>query len=328
MSSSSSSSTGVDVPISISTFYQYDPIFGILVAAAVIFGLQSIILTFQSLRTRAYFLLWLVLFTLCEMGGYISFAVFTKNPTLNSYLGELIMIILAPNFVTLVNYTVISRIIPWAGFPSKSLLARRGNLVPAFFLTSDLLCLTIQAIGGSQLSAAHHNGVLDESKFNLGRKLNMAGISMQLGFQSVFAVLALYVYVRMPDKALKRELRWAWLCMLITMILVSMRNIYRIVEFAGGQYSAIDATQVPYLVLDLLWMILTGCVFIVLDLGSDWVLPARIRHAHMLENAAQVHEGVKSVDGEHGKPKVVIVEMTNANAQDSPNSLDRVENSV
>ena len=112
----------------------------------------------------------------------------------------------------------------------------------------------------------------------------------------------------MPDKGLKRELRWAWLCMLITMVLVSMRNIYRIVEFAGGQHSAIDETQVPYMVLDLLLMLFTGTTFIVLDLGSDWVLPERIRRAAMLETAAHMHD--KTAQGETEKGKVVTVEMT------------------
>jgi len=291
MSSSSSSSTGDSFPITISTFYQYDPIFGILVAAAVVFGLQSIILAFQSLRTRAYFLLWLVLFTLCEMGGYISFAVFDKNPTLNSYLAQLIMIILAPNFVTLVNYVVISRIIPWAGFAADTFLARRGSMVPAFFLSSDLLCLVLQAIGGSQLSQSRNSGVFNQSKFNAGRNLTLDGISAQLGFQSIFALLGLYVYMKMPAKTVRQELRWAWLCMLITMVLVSMRNIYRIVEFAGGQHSAVDRTQVPYMVLDLLLMLLTGLTFIVLDLGSEWVLPARVRQAALTENGADKQDG-------------------------------------
>ena len=321
------SSTGA-VPITISTFYDYDPVYGILVAAAVIFGLQSLILTVQSLRSRTWFLLWLVVFTACEFGGYVSFAIFDHSPTLSSYLGQLIMIILAPNFVTLVNYVVISRVLPWAGFEPKSLLARRGNLVPAFFLSSDLLCLTLQSIGGSQLSGAHHNGQLDEHKYDLGKNFNLVGISLQLMFQSVFALLAIYIYVNMPDRAVKRELRWTWLCMLITMVLVSMRNIYRIVEFAGGQHSAIDQTQVPYMVLDLLLMLLTGLTFIVLDLGSDWVLPARIRKAALLETAAQIHNDGRSVSKEADKDRVTIVEMTNAKTDEQPIQTSRSEDSV
>ena len=277
MSADSSSSSGGDIPITLSTFYQYDPVLGILIAAAILFGFETAVLLFQSLRSRAYFLLWLVLFAACETGGYVAFCFFQQNPALNSYLAELILIILAPNFVTLVNYVVISRIIRWAGFENKSVLARRARLVPAVFLSSDLLCLVLQSIGGSQLSQSQSHGSFNQSKYNLGRNFTLAGISAQLAFQSIFALLAVYIYCRMPNQAVKSELRWAWLCMLITMVLVSMRNIYRIVEFAGGRYSAVDSTQVPYMVLDLLLMLLVGLTFTVLDLGSDWVLPSRFR---------------------------------------------------
>ena len=275
----SSSSTGYyNTPLSVSTFYDYDPVFGILVAAAVVFSLETAVLLYQSLRSRTYFLLWLVLFTASEAGGYIGFSIFVKSPTLSGYLAELIIIILAPNLVTLVNYTVISRIIPWAGFDTHSRIYRYAHWVPIVFVTSDLLCLTIQGIGGSQLSSAHHDGVVDTTKFNLGKNLTLAGISAQLGFQTLFATVAVYVYVKMPDVEMKQRLRLAWWCMLLTMALVYVRNIYRIVEFAGGQHAAIDETSVPYFVLDTLMMALVGVVFIVLDLGSESVLPESIRY--------------------------------------------------
>ena len=292
----SSSSTGPFI-LSVSTFYDYDPTFGILVAAVVIFSLETAILLFQSLKSRAYFLLWLVLFTASEAGGYIGFAIFVKDVTLNAYLSELIILILAPNLVTLVNYTVISRIIPWAGFDARSRIYRYAHWVPIVFVSSDLLCLTIQGIGGSQLSASHHNNVVDNTKFNLGKNLTLAGISAQLGFQTIFAALAVYVYIKMPDKAMKKGLTLAWWCMLLTMVLVYIRNIYRIVEFAGGRNAAIDETAVPYFVLDTLMMTIVGAVFIVLNLGSDTVLPASIREGQKAPSPS----AVKSVDVEMGQ---------------------------
>ena len=315
-SSSSSSSSSSDSPLTVSTFYDYSPIDGILIAAAVLFGLQTLILAFQCIRSRTLFLFWLVVFAACEFGGYVAFAVFDSTPTLNSYLAELIMIILAPNFVTLVNYVVISRLLPWAGFDAKSRLHRHARLVPIVFLASDLLCLTLQSIGGSQLSAAHHDGVIDQDKYDLGKNFDLVGIAAQLGFQSVFALLALYIYVRMPDLQLRSELRWTWLCMLVTMVLVSCRNVYRIAEFAGGQGSAIESTQVPYLVLDLLLMLLTGLTFILLNLGSDAVFPAHIRKGRMLETAAEARGSEQQLQAEKGKGVTVVEMGGGANSSD------------
>ena len=316
-----SSSTGgyVAAPLRVSTFYDYDPVFGILVAAAVVFSLETAVLLYQSLRSRTYFLLWLVLFTASEAGGYIGFSIFVKSPTLSGYLAELIIIILAPNLVTLVNYTVISRIIPWAGFDTHSRIYRYAHWVPIVFVTSDLLCIAIQGIGGSQLSASHHNGVSDYSKFTLGKNLTLAGISAQLGFQTLFAAIAVYVYVRMPDVEMKQRLRWAWWCMLLTMALVYVRNIYRIVEFAGGQHAAIDETSVPYFVLDTLMMALVGAVFIVLDLASESVLPESIRHRQKVAGEVSTVAAVKT------KPVVGDVEMGQAR---EPSPANRVETTV
>lgn len=328
----SSSSSGGDAPITISTFYSYDPVFGILVAAAVIFGLQTLILSFQTFRSRTWFLFWLVVFTACECGGYVAYCVFDKSPALSPYLAELILIILAPNFVTLVNYVVISRILPWAGYDNKSLLHRRAKWVPAFFLSSDLLCLVLQSIGGSQLSQAHNGDQFDEHKYNIGKTFDLVGISAQLAFQSVFGLLAIYIYKTMPSKAIKHELRWAWLCMLITMVLVSMRNIYRIVEFAGGQDSSIDASQAPYMVLDLLLMVLTGFTFIILDLGSNWVLPERIRKQSMLDQStqSQASNAQYAADGKKPHLAVTVVEMNNGinPNQESPTLPHKAEDSV
>ena len=179
-----SSSTGHS-PVTVSTFYDYDPTLGILIAAVVVFSLETAILLFQTVKSRTWFLLWAVLFTASEAGGYIGYAIFRQDPTLSAYLAELIIIILAANLVTLVNYTVISRIIPWAGFDPRSRVSRYSHWVPIIFVTSDLLCLTIQGIGGSQLSGSHNdNGSVDNNKLNLGKNLTLAGISAQLGFQS------------------------------------------------------------------------------------------------------------------------------------------------
>ncbi|MCJ1297181.1 hypothetical protein MMC34_008750 [Xylographa carneopallida] len=322
------SSTGrYNAPVTLSTFYDYDPVLGILVAATVLFGIATAVLIVQFLRSRTYFILWLVIFTSAECGGYIAFCQFRQQPALTAYLAELILIILAPNFVTLVNYVVISRIIPWAGFPAHTFLARRGNLVPALFLTSDILCLILQGIGGSQLSASRSNGTFDQNKFNIGKNLTLAGISAQLGFQSIFALLAVYIHHSMPNKAVKRELHWAWLCMLVTMVLVCVRNIYRIVEFSGGQHSAIDETAVPYFVLDLLLMLLTALTFIVLDLGSDWVLPARVRQASLMITADGEQSGTAESAAKVGKdaPEAVVVEM---GSPDIANTMRKPEDSV
>ena len=275
---SSSSSSGGDVPITVSTFYNYTPTEGILIAATVIFGLETVALFAQFLVSRAYFLLWVLLFCASEAGGYLAFIILVVDPTLNAYLAELIILILAPNLVTLVDYTVVSRIVPAAGFDAKSPWTRHGRLIPIVFLSSDLICLILQGIGGSQLSQAHHNGQINESKFDAGRNLTLAGIAAQLFFQSVFGVLSLYLYRHSPDLQMRHRLRWTWLCVALTLILVSMRNIYRIVEFSGGQYSAIDKTGAPYFVLDTLLMAIVGAVFVLLDLGREEIMPAEVRN--------------------------------------------------
>ena len=75
------------------------------------------------------------------------------------------------------------------------------------------------------------------------------------------------------------------------------------------------------MVLDLLLMLLVGCVFIVLDLGSDWVLPERMRQAKLMDNATDV--GAAGVSGQ--QRKAVDVEMSNPNTH---NTVTAAEDSV
>src|SRR6201995_821470 len=112
--------------INIHTFYEYNPLPGILITAAIVFAIQTCILLYQFQKSRTIFLLWIIVFTVGECGGYIAYSIFVYIPSVALFLAELITLILAPNLVCLVNYTVVSRIIPFCGFNKESYITQYG----------------------------------------------------------------------------------------------------------------------------------------------------------------------------------------------------------
>jgi hypothetical protein len=98
----------------------------VVITAIVVFALISIVLTVQLIISRAGFMIWMVFFTVFEMAGYITFLIFINMQTFEPYLGELIILVLCPNFVGLCIYTVGSRIVAHAGFEKSTNCFERG----------------------------------------------------------------------------------------------------------------------------------------------------------------------------------------------------------
>lgn len=127
-------------------YYQYNVSLAASIVFTVFFGITSIVLLLQSIKSRTLFMLWVVICSLMEMGGYIARIELIELMNRNSYLAQLIIIILAPNLISLVNYIVVGRILQYGELPEKSYWARHPQYIPRFFVCSDLMGLTLQGM--------------------------------------------------------------------------------------------------------------------------------------------------------------------------------------
>jgi hypothetical protein len=266
----------MNATLTVSAFLAYTPENAVIITAISVFGVLSIVLTIQVVVWRAIIMIPMILFTLCELGGYIAYLVFVNYPTRDAYVGQQVLLVLCPNLIGLTVYSVGSRILAHAGYETSDrgfdrFLDRAARFITIAWFSVDVICILMQGAGGALLATAD-----DAETYMTGQAIILAGIGVQLGVQVLFIVFIIYVAARMPDRDFRRELKWSWVNMCLVLSFLLIRNIYRIVEFAESPLMpVINTTEYPYDFLDLLMMASVGVTSVILDFGR--VLPEKVR---------------------------------------------------
>ena len=96
--------------LTVEGYFQYKPSLALNVVALVLFLTVTVVIAIQSVKYRHRFM-WLVVFTGClETGGYICHLVATETVGLTAYIVNLVLIIMAPNFLALANYVCVGKV--------------------------------------------------------------------------------------------------------------------------------------------------------------------------------------------------------------------------
>ncbi|KAK5252479.1 hypothetical protein LTS06_002886 [Exophiala xenobiotica] len=116
----------------------------------------------------------------------------------------------------------------------------RVNWLTKIFVLGDVLCFFVQAIGASILSNAKSD---DKDKENLGKDVALAGLILQVIIFFFFMFIAVKWHWRMRRRVSSSKnskplsgMRWEtglWVLYTVSAI-ISVRNVARVVEFAGG----------------------------------------------------------------------------------------------
>ena len=96
-------------------------------------------------------------------------------------------------------------------------------------LCSDVVTLFIQCAGGGLLA------MTDQKIVNIGAKIELAGLILQLCFFAMFACIAITIHSSEKYGLSHRPgARQVCGCLYASMIFLTARNVYRAVEFAQG----------------------------------------------------------------------------------------------
>ena len=280
-----SSSTGSDSSRDLLLLYfHYHPSVAAAIVAAVAFAVISLPLTGLSWRTGMR-LSWILVGTaLAEAIGYVLRAVTVHHVALGPFLVTELLLLLAPNALALLNYKVLGQVIdrksppPSAGLPPPTcripfLMDERGLIrgrrVAYIFFTSDVIGFLIQGGGGGQEASS------DPSTQKLGAKVIMGGLVFQVIFFALFAALAVYVYcsplynqpssseqqVEERTRADKQRMVRVFFALFVTILLILLRNVYRLIEFAVTPGSYIPSTEWLFYVFDFVPIFLAMVVY-------------------------------------------------------------------
>ncbi|KAH0550964.1 hypothetical protein GP486_007671, partial [Trichoglossum hirsutum] len=131
-------------------------------------------------------------------------------------------------------YMLLGRMIHFY-LPEKKLCGIKAPAIARYFVCFDILSFIVQGIGGSMISPG-----ADQKTVMNGIHVYMGGIGLQELFILIFLALVVKFYRRMQDLVRRREIipkegwkRLSW-TLYIALALITMRIVYRLVEYASG----------------------------------------------------------------------------------------------
>ena len=245
----------------VESYYQYKPSLALSLVALVLFFTIATVIAIQTdkYRPRCRFM-WIVVFTGgLEVAGYISHIIAAQTVNNSAYVSYLVVTILAPNFLALANYIAVGRVAEQLQLSGRFLNAK--SIAAAFFII-DLICIGIQGAGSAILSSSlNNNGAASTS----GETVVLIGLAIQLFFFSSFtlvagkmhignqasimlqllmkllvqvtqhvSMLAGYVYRLQQTQASNKVPGQVYVCLFVTIALITLRNVYRVIELAVG----------------------------------------------------------------------------------------------
>ncbi|KAF4445649.1 Protein RTM1 [Fusarium austroafricanum] len=207
-------------------------------AFAVAFGLSTVAHLAQAIFLKKKFCWVIVMGASWECICFIARALGARDQQQAAYVTvSTLLFLLAPIWINAFIYMIVARLVHFV-IPQRRVAGISAQWLAKIFVTFDVMCFIIQAVGGGMLASDN----ADTSK--LGQHIYMAGIGIQLGCVVVFLVIHSLFYREFVLNASigKPETRSRWinsLCWVvyIVLVLIVVRVIFRLVEFGGGANS-------------------------------------------------------------------------------------------
>jgi hypothetical protein len=187
-----------------------------------------------------------------ESVAFILRALGSHNQQSQTYaLASQLFFLLAPLWINAFVYMTAGRLIYFL-HPEKKIWRVKAISLGKWFVWLDIFSFIVQGAGGTMLNPGNSASAMDA-----GKKIYMAGVGVQEAFILMFS--ALIVKFHVDVLALERQglLRtgsangrqgqmWKWVTysLYAVLLLITMRVIFRLVEFSGGMDPA--TTRLPF----------------------------------------------------------------------------------
>ncbi|KAH7350467.1 RTA1 like protein-domain-containing protein [Pyrenochaeta sp. MPI-SDFR-AT-0127] len=270
--------------------WAYSPSFTSAVAFSVVFGLATLSHILLAILHRKPFCWVIIMGTVWELSAFILRSLASHNQQNSTYaIISQILFLLTPLWINAFVYMTTGRLV-YMLHPNKSIWKFKAVSMGKWFVWLDILSFLVQAAGGLMLSPEYEPNITD-----IGKTIYMSGLALQ----QFFILLFLALIVRFHLDALNLDgqgllcsqtgngnKRWRYLTYTLytVLVLITMRIIFRVVEFSGGMDPKVN--QLPYkegfaLGLDAFPMALAVVLFALVHpglvlKGSESELPSRM----------------------------------------------------
>ncbi|KAL4886510.1 RTA1 like protein-domain-containing protein [Aspergillus karnatakaensis] len=289
-------------------FYRFAPSVGANIIFVILFGLSTLLHTFQMWKTKTWYLWPLVVGGACEAVGYIGRAVNAHEDegcwTIAPYVIQNLLILLGPAFMAASIYMILGRIILLTAGEHLALVKRKW--LTKIFVWGDVLSLMTQSTGGSIMVA--------EDLWQTGEKVIIAGLFIQLFIFSCFLIIATnyhYRLARLPTpESTNPNVRWKWylFTLYLTGGLILVRSLFRVVEFIEGNHGPLMRKEVYIFIFD-------GLPMVIVLLWMNWFHPGEI--GLLLRNEVPITNGLQlmKIPGYQGQKRCNTMESLVSNYQ-------------
>ncbi|KAL6362108.1 hypothetical protein LRP88_05592 [Fusarium phalaenopsidis] len=244
-------------------YYKYEPSMAAAVILIITFSASSLLHAFQIIKTKTWFFIPFLVGSLFETIGFIGRAVGAEESpdyTFAPYVMQQLLLLLGPTCYAASIYMILGRLIRLLDAERYSLI--RSSWLTKFFLIGDLLSIALQGIGGGKVVNAE-----TEDDRSTGENIIIAGLVVQIIFFSLFMIVTSLFHFRIRKNPAARaesiNTRWELflLILYITSILILIRSLFRLVEYAMGHDSELQSKEVYIYVLDGAPMLIASTLF-------------------------------------------------------------------
>ncbi|KZL79386.1 rta1 domain-containing protein [Colletotrichum incanum] len=226
-----------NVPIdACNSYYAFNPSFEGNTAFAVIFGLSLIAHVSQAIVHKKGFCWVICVGASWEVTAFILRTLGSRDQQQIGYqIGGQLLFLLAPLWINAFAYMLSARLVYFV-LPDQKVIGIKALALTKIFVTMDVLCFLVQAVGGAMMSNTEVSS--DDPILRTGQQVYMSGCGLQLAFIVVFCGLMGRFYVKMRwaqrfDLDVKRIRAMVWV-MYVVLVLIIIRIIFRLVEFGPG----------------------------------------------------------------------------------------------
>ncbi|TVY20544.1 Protein RTA1 [Lachnellula arida] len=243
--------------------YEYDPSLAAAIVAATLYTLAFAATFILWIRYKAWVWVVMVVAAAMESIGYIVRCLSTQKPDNKVlYVLSFALIVLAPVLMAAACYIVFGRIVyhvvPTEARTTRLLWVPARWLTPIFVLC-DIVALLLQMIGAIKVTSISPGDADATSKANQGKTIAEIGVAVQLVCFGLFSIIAVrfnftskrfigafdanlsgardgkYFVIREGGRKLNRNWQTILHVTNLTSVLILVRSVYRMVDFALGR---------------------------------------------------------------------------------------------
>ncbi|TGO30273.1 hypothetical protein BPAE_0006g00110 [Botrytis paeoniae] len=246
--------------------YNYDPSFSAAIVVGILYSLAFFVTFFQWLRYNAGVWAIMVVAAGMEGAGYIIRAISSKHVTEKSiYMWRKLHLLYYPLSswpLLAISFLIIYHVVPKEARTSKLFWIPPRFIIP-IFVNCDILALLLQLISFVHITSIDITSTNAQSKLTEGENIALVGVAIQMACFGLLSIIAIrfnftsrrftsefqqritlpndgesknekYVMIDGAEKKLKPNWQALLHVVNITRVLILIRSIFRMVDFALG----------------------------------------------------------------------------------------------